>query len=204
MAIMIEDLEGYFRKLIRSRDDLLLTLEQEALAEDIPIVGPLVGQLLELLVRAAGARQVLELGTASGYSAIFLARACRQNGGRLVTLERDPGMAVRAQGNLEKAGLSAISEVRVGDALEIIKVLEGPYDLTFIDIDKESYLPALPDCWRLIKAGGLLVADNIGFRGADDFNRTVFQDERWLPVQLLSFLPEHSPERDGLLLALRI
>ena len=69
MGKMIDNPEGYFRKLVRGRDDLLLRLEREAAAAGIPIVGPLVGQLLGLLVRAAGARQALELGTASGYSA---------------------------------------------------------------------------------------------------------------------------------------
>ncbi|MBI5585729.1 MAG: O-methyltransferase [Deltaproteobacteria bacterium] len=204
MGKMIADLEGYFRKLVRGRDELLLALEQEAREEGIPIVGPLVGQLLGLLVRATGARQVLELGTATGYSAIHLARACRQTGGRLLTLEWDPGLAERAQANLQRAEQNASAEVRIGDALEIIKALNGPWDLIFIDIDKENYLAALPDCRRLLKPGGLLVADNIGFQGAVDFNQAVFQDERWLPVQLLAFLPEHSPERDGLLLALRL
>jgi caffeoyl-CoA O-methyltransferase len=204
MGKMIEDLEGYFRKLVRGRDELLLTLEQEAREEDIPIVGPLVGQLLGLLVRATGARQVLELGTAGGYSAIHLGRACRQTGGRLLTLEWSPDLADRARTNLHRAGLSAVAEVRTGDALEIIKALDGSWDLIFIDIDKENYLPALPDCGRLLKPGGLLVADNIGFQGAVDFNRAVFRDEQWLPVPLLSFLPDHSPEHDGLLLALRL
>jgi predicted O-methyltransferase YrrM len=94
--------------------------------------------------------------------------------------------------------------VRLGDALETIRNLDGPWDLIFMDIDKENYLPALSACGRLLRPGGLLVADNTGFQGADDFNRAVFTDEGWLPVQLWSFLPEHSPEHDGLLLALRL
>jgi predicted O-methyltransferase YrrM len=201
---MIADPEGYFRELVRGRDELLLTLEKEAAEEGIPIVGPVVGQLLGLLVRATGARRILELGTANGYSAIFLVRACRQTGGRLLTLEWEPAMADRARTNLERAGLNELGEVRVGDALEIIRNLDGPWDLIFMDIDKENYLPALPACGRLLRPGGLLVADNTGFQGADDFNRAVFTDEGWLPVQLWSFLPEHSPEHDGLLLALRL
>lgn len=204
MGKMIAEPEAYFRKLVRGRDDLLLTLEQEARDENIPIVGPLVGQLLGLLVRISGARQVLELGAATGYSAIFLARACRETGGRLLTLEWDSGMANRARSNLERAGLNEVSAVRVGDALEIIRNLDGPWDMIFMDIDKENYLPALRDCGRLLKPSGLLVADNIGFQGAADFNQALFEDERWLPLPLYAFLPDHSPEHDGLLLALRI
>ena len=203
MGKMIEDLEGYFRGLAPLRDDLLLALEQEAREEGIPIVGPVVGQWLMILVRAVGARQVLELGTANGYSAVYLARACRETGGNLLTLEWDPKMAERARANLVRAGLEGISEVRNGDAIERMAGLAGPFDLIFMDIDKEHYLPALPHCRRLLKPGGLLAVDNTGFRGAADFNRAVFNDDRWLSVNLLCFLPDHSPEQDGLLLALR-
>ena len=82
--------------------------------------------------------------------------------------------------------------------------MTGPFDFIFMDIDKESYLPALPHCRRLLKLGGLLFTDNVGFAGADPFNREIFASEDWRTVNLLGFLPFHSPEQDGLSLALRI
>ncbi|MBM4274785.1 MAG: hypothetical protein FJ134_10060 [Deltaproteobacteria bacterium] len=82
--------------------------------------------------------------------------------------------------------------------------MAGPFDLIFLDIDKESYLPALTHCHRLLKTGGLLVADNTGFAGAADFNREIFGDSRWRTVHLFSFLPRHSPERDGISLAVKV
>jgi caffeoyl-CoA O-methyltransferase len=203
MGKMIEDLEGYFRKLVPERDALLLELEQEAREEGIPIVGPVVGHLLYLLVRANQGRKVLELGTATGYSAVFLGRACRENGGRLVTLEWDHGMAARAKVNLERAELTSVAEVRVGSALELMESLEGSYDLVFMDLDKEYYLPALSSCGRLLRPGGLLIVDNIGFRGADPFNKKISSDPDWLSISLPAFLPGHSPEQDGLMIALR-
>ncbi len=203
MAKMIEDLEGYFGNLAPGRDELLLGLEQEAREEGIPIVGPVVGYLLYLLARGANARRVLELGTASGYSAIFLGRACRETGGRLVTLEWDPRMAERARANLQRAELSPLAEVRMGSALELMDSMEGSYDLIFMDLDKEYYLPALFSCQRLLRSGGLLVVDNVGFQGAEPFNRKIVSDPGWLAIPLLTFLPGHSPERDGLMIALR-
>jgi predicted O-methyltransferase YrrM len=203
MGKMIEDPEGYFGDLVPGRDDLLLGLEQEAGEEGIPIVGPVVGHLLYLLVRAIQGRKVLELGTASGYSAVFLGRACRENGGRLVTLEWDPGMAERAKANLQRAELLSVAEVRVGSALELMESMEGSYDLIFMDLDKEYYLPALASCRRLLRPGGLLLVDNVGFRGAEPFDRKIFSDPGWLAIPLLAFLPGHSPERDGLMIALR-
>ena len=204
MGVMIADLEAHFREFIPPRDDLLLRLEQESQVEGIPIVGPVVGELLYILARVTQARRVLELGTATGYSAIYLARGCEPQDGRVVTLESDPTMAARAQANFESAGLTAGLEVRQGEALALMAAMAGPFDLIFLDIDKESYLPALPHCQRLLRLGGLLVADNVGFAGAQDFNREIFQRPEWRVVPLLCFLPEHSPERDGLSLAAKV
>jgi len=204
MCAMIADLEAHFREFIPPRDELLLKLEEEARDEKIPIVGPLVGELLFILARGTQARRVLELGTATGYSAIYLARGSEPQDGRVVTLESDPEMAARARANCADAGLDARVEVRQGEALALMDGLSGPYDLIFLDIDKESYLPALDRSHRLLRLGGLLIADNVGFAGAQDFNREIFRRPEWRVAPLLCFLPEHSPERDGLSLAVKV
>jgi predicted O-methyltransferase YrrM len=210
MSTMMPDLERYFGELVPPRDALLLELEREARAEGIPIIGPVVGELLSMLVCFSRARRVLELGTATGYSAIYLARACEVTGGRLITVEWDGAMAERARANLAKAGLRDRVEVRVGDALRELTALqerasqEEPFDLIFMDIDKEGYAGALPLCRVLLRVGGLLLSDNVGFQSADPFNRSVFQRKEWRSVHLLSYLPGHSPEKDGLSLALRV
>ncbi len=204
MSAMIAELETYFRGFIPPRDELLRRLEEEAQREGIPIVGPLVGELLFILARAIQARRVLELGAATGYSAIYLARGCEPFQGRVVTLESDPDMAARARANCVQAGLGDRVEVRLGDALALMKDMAGPFDFIFMDIDKEGYLPALPHCRRLLRTGGLLVTDNIGFAGARDFNEEIFRTPEWRVAPLLCFLPEHSPERDGLSLALKM
>jgi caffeoyl-CoA O-methyltransferase len=204
MCAMIPDLEGHFRGFIPPRDELLLALEAEAQKDNIPIIGPLVGELLFILARATQARQVLELGTATGYSAIYLARGAEPQKGRVVTLELDTAMAARARANCKRAGVGARVEVREGEAQLLMEGMTGPFDLIFLDIDKESYLAALSHCQRLLRMGGLLVADNIGFTGAQDFNREIFRRPEWRVAPLLCFLPAHSPEKDGLCLAVKV
>lgn len=204
MAQMIPDPETYFRGFIPPRDELLLELERQAQKENIPIVGPVVGELLFILARAINSQAILELGTATGYSAIYLAQGLSSQGGRLITLERDEDMAIRANENIARAGLVDRVEIRVGDVVQVLEELEGPYDLIFMDIDKEDYAPALPECRRLLRLGGLLVVDNVAFQGASEFNHRIFNDKQWRNVQLYSLLPNHSPEKDGLTLAVRV
>jgi caffeoyl-CoA O-methyltransferase len=201
---MIPELEQYFKGLVPQRTELMRRLEVEADQERIPIVGPVVGELLFILARAMGARQILELGTATGYSAIYLAQAVAPMAGEVTTLEVDPAMAQRAEDNIAKAGLSDRVKVKIGGALTLMATLNVSFDLIFMDIDKEGYLPSLAGCHRLLRLGGLLVVDNTGFQGAADFNQALMTDRRWRAVNLLTMLPQHSPEKDGLALAVKI
>ena len=204
MPDMIPNPEIYFRAFIPPRDELLIELEQEAEQEHIPIVGPVVGELLYILAKAMDCRAVLELGTATGYSAIYLARGISNPGGTLTTIERDEAMAARARENIAKAGFADQVEVRVGEVAEVLETLKCPYDLIFMDIEKEEYQETLSGCHSLLRLGGLLVVDNVAFLGAHEFNQTIFTDNHWRCVHLYSFLPNHSPEKDGLTLAVRI
>ena len=203
MSKIVEEPEAYFSQFVREDDPLLRDLELEAEREHIPIVGPVVGELLYVHTRAMGARAVLELGTATGYSAIFLARACGAGAGSLTTLEHDPALAARARRNLERADLEQQANVICGDAFEQLPHMKGPFDLIFMDIEKADYARALPECHRLLRQDGLLIVDNVAFPDADNFNRAIFSDRGWRPVSLFGFLPKHSPERDAICLALR-
>jgi len=201
---MIPDLPDYFSKFIPPRDSLLLKLEEEAYEENIPIVGPVVGEILHILTVFSQADKVLELGTATGYSTIYLARACLLTHGSVTTVELDPQMADRAHNHLELAGLDDIVSILRGKASEIMSSLEDSFDFVFLDIDKEGYHEALPHCERLLRPGGLLLADNVAFQEAVTFNEKIFSMQNWRTVHLYSFLPGHSPEMDGLCLALKL
>jgi predicted O-methyltransferase YrrM len=204
MADIVSHPEAYFEALMPDRDGLLRDLEAEAAAEEIPIVGPVLGELLFVLVRATQATHILELGAATGYSAIYLARACEPPGGRVVTFEYDTAMAERARQNIEQAGLSTTVSVREGNALAQLGQLDGPFDFVFMDIEKEDYHKAVKGLEPIVRPSGLLVADNTGFKDADPFNRMMHANPAWRSVQLFSFLPMHSGIYDGLCLAVRI
>jgi caffeoyl-CoA O-methyltransferase len=204
MSAMISEPETYFRQFAPMRNDLLKKMEDEAQREQIPIIGPFVGELLFILARAARARKILELGTAIGYSTLFLAEACASAQGTVVTLEMNPQMAARAEANFRQAGLEGIIELKMGDAFEVLESIHNQFDMIFMDIEKLDYIRALPHCRRLLARGGLLVADNTGFSDADAFNRAIAADAGFRSMQLLAFLPLHSPEKDGLCIALRL
>jgi len=203
MSGLIDNPEEYFRQFVPERDQLLIELEEEARKEKIPIVGPIVGELLHILARATQAERILELGTATGYSTIFLARAFASARGRLVTIDNDPDMAARAEINFRRAGLDRQIDMIVGDAQEKLSQMNKSFDFIFLDIEKEHYALVLPHCGRLIKQGGLLIADNVRFKDADSFNRLISRSSEWRSIHLFAYLPLHSPERDGLCLALR-
>jgi len=204
MSNIVDNPTSYFRQLTPERSGQLRAMEQEALDEEIRIVGPLVGELLYILARVTKAQQILELGTATGYSALFLGEACAETGGSVVTLELDPDMAGRARRYIERAGLESTITVKTGEAVDLLDHLEGPFDMVFMDIEKLDYIRVLPSCHRLLRTGGLLVADNVGFKDADEFNQAVKTSDSWRSVSIFSFLPLHSPEHDGLCLAVKI
>jgi len=127
-------------------------------------VAPNQGKLLQLLARMIGARRVLEVGTLGGYSTIWLARALPKDG-RLITLEYSPKHAEVARGNLARAGLAEIVEVRVGAALDSLPVLAdeapAPFDLVFIDADKRNNPHYFAWALKLTRPGGLIIVDNV-------------------------------------------
>ncbi|MEY4512463.1 MAG: hypothetical protein RLZZ450_4585 [Pseudomonadota bacterium] len=132
-------------------------------------VAPNQGKLLQLFARIRGARSILEIGTLGGYSSIWLARALPA-GGRLVTLEYDPKHAEVARTNIANAGLAGSVEVRVGKALDTLPQLEkedrGPFDLVFIDADKENIPAYFTWALRLTKPGSIIIVDNVVRKGA--------------------------------------
>lgn len=157
-------------RLVPSEPVLDAALEASA-AAGLPAinVAPNQGRMLMLLAQLRGARSILEIGTLGGYSTIWLARALPP-GGRLVTLEANAGYAEVARGNLARAGLAGVVEVRVGPAAETLPRLEaegaGPFDLVFIDADKPSTPEYFGWALRLARRGTLVVVDNVVRDGA--------------------------------------
>ena len=152
-------------------DDVLRAAVDASVAAGMPQiqVSAVLGRFLNLQARAIGARRILEVGTLAGYSSIWLARALPAEG-RLVTLELSPKHAEVARANLARAGLGDVAEVRVGPATESLSALVAekvaPFDMVFIDADKEGYPDYLEWSLRLSRPGTLIVADNVVRGGA--------------------------------------
>ncbi len=127
-------------------------------------VSPAQGRLLQILARAVSARRILEIGTLGGYSTIWLARALPPDG-RVVTLEAVDRHAEVARGNLERAGVWNLVEIRRGRAQEtlprLVEEAAGPFDFVFIDADKPGYVDYLDWSLKLTRPGSVIVADNV-------------------------------------------
>ena len=158
--------DDYLTGMLVAPDPALDGALAERAAADMPAidVAPNQGKLLHILARAVGARRILEIGTLGGYSTIWLARAVGPNG-RVITLEYEPRHAAVAQANIERAGLSEIVVVRIGAALDTLPHLaaEGhvPFDLIFIDADKENNPAYVEWALKLSRPGTLIVVDNV-------------------------------------------
>jgi predicted O-methyltransferase YrrM len=158
--------DGYFSDLLVPADAALEAALAASAAAGLPAINvpPVQGKLLQLLARAIGAHNVLEIGTLGGYSSIWLARAL-PDGGRLVSLEADPRHAEVARANIARAGLDSSVEVRLGMALDLLPELaaEGgePFDLVFIDADKPNNAAYFDWALQLTRPGSIIVVDNV-------------------------------------------
>lgn len=206
-----EACEHYIADLFAPEDDLLIELRQAMAEAGLPTIyiSAEEGKLLQVLLRAIGARRVLELGTLGGYSAIWIGRALPP-GGRLVTIEKRPDRAELARDYIGRAGLAERVEVKVGEAGLLLEELaaQAPFDAVFIDADKEGYPRYLEWCATHVRPGGLVIADNalksgrvvetesrdpqvVGIR---EFNRRIAGDSRFTSIVV--------PTRDGVAIAL--
>lgn len=199
-----DDVEEYIYSLLPERDAVVCEMEAYAEENRIPIIGPAVARLLSLFVQASGAERIFEMGSAIGYSTIWLARAAGPKA-RVFYTDGDPEKARRAQDYFRRAGVAKRVEVQVGDALVLVKKTPGKFDMIFIDVDKQQYPAAIVAALPKLKRGGLLVADNTLWsgkaarpaapedkdtKGIQEFNRVVYASKELYPVLV--------PLRDGI------
>jgi caffeoyl-CoA O-methyltransferase len=201
VPILPAPIETYLAELLPPRDSVLTEMEDYARQHDVPIIGPSVARLLFLVAQISGARRIFEMGSAIGYSTIWLARAAGPNCEVFYT-DGDPANARRARENFERAGVESRIHVLTGDALELIDTTPGAFDLIFIDVDKHQYPEALKKALPRLVSGGLLITDNTLWsggvvhpatdedtRGVQEFNRMVYSSPELFPVIV--------PLRDG-------
>lgn len=165
------------------QDHYLADLERETREmSDRPqmLTGPVIGRLLEMLVYLHQPKLVLEIGTFTGYSALSMGRALPADG-RIITLESNPEHAAFARRHVERHGRISVRE---GDALQSIAELDGPFDLVFIDANKDGYVDYYEAVMPKLAPRGIIVADDTLFESVRPFNEHVAADERTVQVLL--------------------
>jgi predicted O-methyltransferase YrrM len=202
-AFMHNDVDEYLYRLLPERDEVVGEMEEYAAQNDIPIIGPAVARMLVLFVQVSGAKRIFEMGSAIGYSTIWLARAAGPKG-KVIYTDGDPEKAQRAKDYFRRAGVAKRIEVRVGNALELVKKAPGTFDLIFNDVDKHQYPDALHAALPKLRRGGLFITDNtlwsgkaarlaplddVNTQGIQEFNRLVYASKKLYPVLI--------PLRDG-------
>jgi predicted O-methyltransferase YrrM len=162
--IVPDAVERYLTSLNRVSDPVLQDIAREGHDRNLPLVDAEVGALLRVLAMAVAATRILEIGTAIGYSGIWMAGALRE-GGMLLTMEVDDQRVREARDNFKRAGLGERVNVIAGNARLLLAKVSGPFDLIFQDGDKLMYGPMLNRLVDLLRPGGLLVTDNVLWDG---------------------------------------
>jgi caffeoyl-CoA O-methyltransferase len=198
-----DDVEQYIYELLPERDAVISEMERYAEENRVPIIGPAVARLLALFALVSGATRIFEMGSAIGYSTIWLARAAGPKG-RVHYTDGDAANAQRAREYFKRAGVAKRIDVKVGDALDLVKKAPGKFDLIFNDVDKHQYPDALRVALPKLRRGGLFITDNTlwsgkaarpaaaddaATRGVQEFNRLVYASNELYPVLI--------PLRDG-------
>ncbi len=199
--------EKYIYGILPRRDGALAEMERSAKRRDIPIIGPAVGRMLYLLAKLSGAKRIFEMGSAIGYSTIWLARAAGASA-QVYYTDGDPANARRARAYCKRAGVARRVRFLTGDALKLIDRVPGKFDLIFIDVDKHQYPAALRKALPRLRRGGLLLTDNALWsgkvaraakdthtRGVQRFNKMIYSSRQLFPVII--------PLRDGVAVCLK-
>jgi caffeoyl-CoA O-methyltransferase len=205
--IVNPEIERYMESLLPPRDAVLAEMEAAAARHNIPIVGPAVARVLAQLVMISGAKRIFELGSAIGYSTIWLARAAGP-GAEVHYADGSAGNAREAGGYFERAGVASVIHVHVGDALTSLSQTSGEFDLIFNDVDKEGYPAVLAAVPSRLKRGGIFLSDNtlwhervLNPREASDravveFDRKLYESQQFFTTLL--------PIRDGLTVSIKL
>ena len=157
-------INSYLIDLIPANEGILKELESYAKEHNTPIVTPEVAGLLKVMIKSSNAKNILEVGTAIGYSAILMGKYAVEDF-KIVTIERNEENASLALENIKKAGMDQNIKVLIGDASEILDQIEGIYDVIFVDAAKGHYMDFFEKSINKLKIGGLFICDNVLFRG---------------------------------------
>jgi predicted O-methyltransferase YrrM len=182
------------------REPIFHEMEQQYREYGVYSIGPWFGRLLNFLVRFGNVKTALEFGTATGYSAIWMARGLPE-GGELTTIERDSRVLTLARQNIARAGLEGKITIQEGEAQEIASTLTETFDFIFVDC---AHFVALETSQRLLRPGGFFVCDNIGFHGHETTNEALTTCAHLETLYLQCYLKGRIPENTAFSISVRV
>jgi len=200
--IVDERTEVFIDSLDRGNTPFLDEIERDALAAQVPIIRKSMQSLLKFLLASAKPKEILEVGTAVGFSALLMSEYGPENC-HITTIEKYEKRIPAARENFRKAGREGQIMLLEGDASEILKSFTGSYDMIFMDAAKGQYLRFLPDVLRLLGRGGMLVSDNVLQEGDIIQPRyAVARRDRTIHARMREYLYQlkHSPELETVIL----
>lgn len=181
-----EYITEYIRGIIPVSDKIFHELEEYALENNVPIIEPEVAQFIRVIVKLTKPMKILEVGTAIGYSAIVFALAFPDS--KITTIERNDVMISQAEKNIKRNNLENRIKLISGDAKDILPSLEGEYDLIFLDAAKGQYIDFFDEGSRLLKKGGIIISDNVLFKGMVAADELVVRRKKTIVKRLRSYL----------------
>ena len=201
----------YIRGIVPCKEEIYSEVERVCLEEDVPMVDQEVKSLIGFLLTLRSPERILEIGTAYGFSSIFMSSFLKP-GGTILTIERHDVMWKEAEKYIEKAGLNHVIDLRKGQAAEILPVLQQPYDFILLDASAAQYSEFYEEAKRLLKPGGMILADNVLHGGMVARERLdIPRRQRTIHARMRDFLHEAlrdpelitslQPIGDGVLLA---
>ncbi len=176
----------YIRSLTPKREGILEELEEYVSEHFVPIVEPEVAQLLRVILKLKNPKEILEVGTAIGYSSIVMASTL--DSCKITTIERREDMIELAKENIEKAKMSDRIKIISGDAEEVLDEIEGKYDLIFMDAAKGQYISFFEKAKKLLNENGLIISDNVLFKGMVASDELVIRRKKTIVKRLRSYL----------------
>ena len=208
MKITSPAINDYISGLLPKGDRVLAEMEALARRKDFPIIGPIVGPFLRQLAIATGAGSVFEMGSGFGYSAYWFAGGLSDNG-KIICTDGSEENRDRALGYLRRGGFDSMIDYRIGDALEIIKEFDGPFDIILNDIDKKGYPEAFDLAIPRLRRGGLFITDNVLWSGRILHKNPTAESKAILEFNGKLFgskdvIASIIPIRDGLGIAVRV
>ncbi|SHJ44428.1 Predicted O-methyltransferase YrrM [Hathewaya proteolytica DSM 3090] len=197
--VMYDYMETYIRSLIHEKNEKLLKLEEYARNNGVPIVQKETGNFLKFMINMKKPKRILELGTAIGYSSILMAEESKNNV-HIDTIERDERMLSMARENVKDFNMEHLIQILSGDCEEILQGMcsngNESYDMIFIDAGKGHYNDFLPYCLKLLSLDGIIVADNVLFRGMVASDELIIKRKSTIVKRMRSYLEEVSSRED--------